>query len=37
MPAPDADRVRWNRLYVLVVAVLALEIAAFWALTRALS
>jgi hypothetical protein len=33
---PDEER-RWRKLYALVLAVLALEIALFWAITRAYS
>jgi hypothetical protein len=33
---PDDER-RWRRLYALVLTVLALEIALFWAITRAYS
>jgi hypothetical protein len=37
MSAPDTDGIRWNRLYALVIAALVVEMAAFWAITRAFS
>jgi hypothetical protein len=37
MSAPDDDGIRWRRLYGLVIAALVLEIAIFWAITRAFS
>jgi hypothetical protein len=37
MPAPDDDDIRWGLLYWLVLGALILEIAAFWAITRAFS
>jgi hypothetical protein len=37
MSAPDDDDIRWGRLYWLVIAALVLEIALFWAITRAFS
>jgi hypothetical protein len=37
MSAPESDGIRWNRLYGLVIAALVIEIAVFWAITRAFS
>jgi hypothetical protein len=37
MTDPADDRRRWRRLYALVLAVLAAEIALFWAITRVYS
>ena len=34
-PSGSAQERRWRRLYALVLIVLALEIALFWAITRA--